>query len=297
MTQVRYLFLIMCGWLFLLYNVERLIAPIDIASFTYILTMLVIIVLILLPKLYQFAFHWLLLAVLVPFFTLKILLSYEIAGGNLPITITEISVLSLTIVLAQLTRHRFENLQEALANLTIGRPDEDVHSFGTGQGQIYREIRRARRHQRPAALLAISVPETSAHPAQNRFLENAPLRSFLEEVQREMLKKYVSTRIANLLVSELGDLAVITQRNDHFVTLLPETDRESLREIVNRLQGVAQENLGLHFKIGMSTFPEEALTFETMLERAEAAMENGEQADDTIPLQRSPADTTGIRVP
>lgn len=276
MTQVRYLFLTMCGWFFLLYNIERLIAPINIASFVYILSLVVVLCIILLPKLYQLSFEWLLLSLLILFFSLKILLDYQIGGAKLPITITEISVLGLTLILSLLIRRRLETLQELLTNLTIGQFNEDVREFSTGQGEIYREIRRARRHHRPASLLAISIFEPTAQPTRNQLTEYVPLGRFLEEVQREVLNKYISTRIANILVTELSDLAIITQRKNHFVTLLPETDGESLHEIVQRLKAIAQEKLGLQFKIGMSTFPDEAITFETMLERAEAAMENDE---------------------
>jgi hypothetical protein len=281
----------MCGWFFLLYNVERLVAPINIASFVYILAAVLVFLIILLPKLGRISFHWLFLMALSLFFVLKNLLGYEIAGTNLPVTIIEISVLGFTIILAQLTGQRFEALQEALTSLTIGPLEEEIQSFGTGQGQIYREIRRARRHQRPAALLSIAATKTASPPIQNHVAEDVPLRRFLEEVQREILQKYVSARIANLLVSELGDLAIVTQRNDHFVTLLPETDRDSLQEVIHKLRAAAAEKLGLELQIGMSTFPDEAVTFETMLEQAEAEMANT-RVTNKVRIERLPASTT-----
>ncbi|MCA9963675.1 MAG: diguanylate cyclase, partial [Anaerolineales bacterium] len=95
----------------------------------------------------------------------------------------------------------------------------------------------------------------------------------IEEAQREILDAYVSARIANLLVEQLKDYDVITQRDRHFIVLLPETDNDKVSEIVDRLKRTAREQLGLEFKIGLSTFPDEAVTFERLLEQAEAKME------------------------
>ena len=91
---------------------------------------------------------------------------------------------------------------------------------------------------------------------------------------RETLEKYVSARLAEFLVGELGDLAIITKRNGHFVTLLPETNRANLSDVLRKLQLSAKEKLGLQLKIGVSTFPDEAVTFERMLEDAESEMTN-----------------------
>ena len=272
MTQVRYLLMGLCGWLFMLYNVERLAAPANIASFVYIITFVTAILLLFAPRLCWFAFHWLFLAAVVPFFLLKSLLNYEILGANWPITIVELSAIALTIGLVQLIGRRFDKLQTLLTSLTIGPIDSDVRSFSTGQSQIYREIRRARQFDRPASLLAISTVASPVDPTQNPLLQDSYLRRFLEDIQRETLKKHIATRLANLLVAELGDSAVVTQRNGHFVTLLPETDREQLNSVVQKLQTSAEESLGLKLHIGVSTFPDEAVTFESMLEHAETEM-------------------------
>ena len=274
MTQVRYLLIGMCSWLFLLYNVERLAAPANIASFVYIMTVVAAVALFFVPRLCWVGFQWLFVTAMVPFFALKWLLGYQIWGANWPITIVEMSAIALTIGLAQMIGRRFDKLQTLLVNLTTDPIDDEVHSFRTGQSQICREIRRARQYQRPASLLAISVVDAQADPEQNPLLQDSYLRRFLEEIQSETLKRHITTRLANLLVSVLGDTAVVTKRDGHFVTLLPEASREQLDEIMQKLQKAAADNLGLKLRIGISTFPDEAVTFESMLEHAESDMTN-----------------------
>lgn len=278
MRHLRYLFIAMCGWFFLFYNVERIVAPINIASFVYIFAPACAVLLLLSAQLCKLPMQWLFALVLPPYFLLKWFWGLELGGENLALIIAEISAISLTVVLARMISLQVEEWQKVVTSLTIGEFNEDLQPFDTGQAQIYREIRRARRHQRAAALLAITAVEDSGESLEKR-LEDTPLYRFVEEIKRETLEKYLSARLAELLVTELGDLAIVTKRNDHFVTLLPETDRASLYEIVRKLQAVTKDKLGLSLKIGMSTFPDEAVTFETMLENAETEMTN-----DRLPI-------------
>jgi GGDEF domain-containing protein len=86
------------------------------------------------------------------------------------------------------------------------------------------------------------------------------------------MKKYINTRLANLLTEELEDSAVITQRNDHFVMLLPEVSSDEAPSVLKKLKSAAEDKLSLKLKVGVSTFPDRAVTFETLLEQAEAEM-------------------------
>lgn len=288
MTQLRYLLITLCGWFFLFYNIERLVAPINIASFVYLFAAVCTVLLLFSAQLSQLPLHWLLTLILPLYFLLKWGMGLELGGEKLPLTITEVSVIIVTVVLARMIGIQLEEWRKVITSLTIGDLHDDLQPFDTGQAQIYREIRRARRHQRAAALLAIRAEETSGESAEKR-LKDTPLYRFIEEVRYETLEKYISARLADLLVTELGDLAIVTKRQDHFVTLLPETDRANLQEVVRKLQVAAKEKLGLHLKIGMSTFPDEAVTFESMLENAEMEMTNA-KLSLTVRVEKNSAD-------
>ncbi|MBX3011405.1 MAG: hypothetical protein KF832_07845 [Caldilineaceae bacterium] len=273
MTQLRYLFVAMCGWVFLLYNIERLDTPINIAPFVYMLVAASTILLLLWVRLSQLPLQWLFVLLFPIYGLLKWLFGHELGGASLPLTITELSALTVSVILARTIGQQLEEWRKVITSLTIGEMNDELQPFDSGQAQIYREIRRARRHQRAAALLAIQPIDGSGESAGKR-LQDTPLHRFVEEVRRETLEKYVAARLAELLVAELGDLAIVTKRDDHFVTLLPETDRVNVQEITRKLQQAAKDKLDLHLKIGISTFPDEAVTFESMLENAETEMTN-----------------------
>jgi GGDEF domain-containing protein len=263
MKRLRYWFAGTCIWFFFLYNIERLGQPVNIASPVYVFAVACALCVILLRPLHRMPLYWPFLMALAPYFVLKNQLGYSLSGENLPLTITEVCAIGLTILLTGQVARRLEVLEETVTDLTIRHLKEEVYSFNTGQGRIYREIRRARRYRRPVALLAITVTEESLQLSLDRFIQ---------EAQREIIKKYIAARIAELLVEELQDSDVIAQRNDHFITLLPETQQEDIPERIKRLETAAMEKLGLKIKIGVSTFPDEAVTFEQLLEQAETKM-------------------------
>jgi hypothetical protein len=140
------------------------------------------------------------------------------------------------------------------------------HSFEKGQGEIYREIRRARRYHRPLTLLAVSPKDGAVKVSLDRFIR---------EFQRDTVDKYITARVAEFLSSAMKDCDIITHRNGHFIMLLPETDREKAKEVVASLETAARESLGLDLKFGLSVFPEEEVTFVSLLERAESHLHNG----------------------
>lgn len=259
MKAIRFWVVVLLGWLFLLYNIERLSSPINIASFVYVMTIILAALVIFFPRLQRISLPWLLLIPLPFFLGLKYWLGYRIAGGNLPITVTEICTISLTILLARQVVLPLEEIRELISDVMIGHLKRLSQSFDLGQSDMYREVRRARAHHQPLALLMVSIADETAELSVDRFIK---------EMQQEIVKKYISARLAQLLLRELKDYDIITQRDDHFITLLPGISREDVPEIVKILKSRAKEKLGLTLKIGAATFPEE-VTFEKLVESAE----------------------------
>lgn len=264
MGRSQFWLLALCSWLFLLYNIERLSKPINLASFVYVFVIVAANLIILVRPLRRTPVYQSFLLALPPFFLLKIYFGYEIAGTNLPITVTEICAIGITMFLTQRVTWHLEEFRHAISRLTIGRLEEGTHSFEEGQGYIYREVRRARLYRRPAALLALSVDAGT--------IDVNKVNRFIQEAQQEIVRRYIAARLAELLVRELKDCDVITKRNDHFIVLLPESDRDVASEIIERLTMVVESRLGLSCKIGLSTFPDEAVTFESLLVQAESRM-------------------------
>lgn len=265
----------LCLWLSVFYNLERWNEPINISTFVYVYTAIILTVVLLVRWLQRAPVYWPLLFAVLPYFLLKILFGYEIGGSSLPITVTEICSIWITTLLARQVGRRASELQEAMLELSVGRLHNGVGLFDVNQGQIYQEIRRARRYHRSAALMAVSATDESMKFSVNQFIKDA---------QREIIRKYVSVRMADLMVKELDDFDIVVERDDYFIVLLPELKRKNLPKVVDNLKAALNENLGLETRIGVSIFPDEAVTLESLIDKAVAAMDQAPPiADHGLP--------------
>jgi hypothetical protein len=284
MKQLRMSCVVFFGWLFVLYNIERLHKPINLASFVYVLAAVVGLLILASPRLYRVSLAWLLVLPLPAFFLLKVLLKYPLVGPALPYTVTEICAIWLTVVLARQFGCGLHEFHSAVISAMSARLTETSRAFADGQGEIHREIRRARLYHRPLSMLAISATPQSL---------SGSLHHFVEEVQRESLDRFVAGRIAEFLSSEMKACDIITHREGHFVALLPETGREEAAAVMAQLEGEARTKLGLDLKMGLSVFPDEEFTFVGLLEKAEESLRqqlapdpklNGQPAGAPLPL-------------
>jgi GGDEF domain-containing protein len=182
----------------------------------------------------------------------------------IPLTVTEICVIALTTILARWVSNGMSEFENAIARITIGQVSKSPEPFSVGQGEMYREVRRARRHQRPLAMMAVGVEEGSIQVALDRMVQ---------EAQRAMMKQYMLSGVARTLCDELEDYDVIAQRNDHFLVLLPEATSEKLTDLIKRLRKAVSEQMGVTLQIGTASFPEEAVTFESLVEKAVEEMD------------------------
>lgn len=263
MSRLRIYLLAILAWAFVFYNTERLIAPINIASFMYGLAALYSIIIIFYAPVYRLKPWSVFLISLVPYVGLKTYFSSPIGGMNIPLTVTEVVSLGITEFLSWQIGYGLETLRNEILKLTIGSANLAASPFQSAQAEFYREVRRARHYSRPVSVLSISPSKESIELSINRFLQ---------EAQNNIIRQYIIARTADLLRSTLKETDVISMRNNHFLILLPETEQKHLPIVTKRLQHMAQEKLGLSLKIGASTFPEDALTFESLVETAEERM-------------------------
>ncbi|TEU20916.1 MAG: hypothetical protein E3J21_02215 [Anaerolineales bacterium] len=264
MKRMRFLVAILIIWLFFFYNIERLSKPININRVAYIFVPIVAVLAIVVPRLRQVPLGVLLVVPVPIFLVLKAWLGYPIWGMAIPLTVTEICVIALTTVLARRLSNGLSEFESAIANITIGQAGKSPEPFSTGQGEMYREVRRARRHQRPLTLVAIGVEEESVQVALDRMVQ---------EVQQAMMKQYVLSGVARTLCDELEDYNIIAQRNDHFLALLPEVAQEKLADLIEQLRKAVSEQVGVALQIGTASFPEDAVTFESLVEKAVEEMD------------------------
>ena len=190
-------------------------------------------------------------------------------GSGLPLTVTEVLAILASFWLGRRITLSLLEYEKSVVDLAALHWVTQPLSFLEMQDQFYREVRRARLHDRPLSLVAVR-PETRLSPMQ--------IDALIAETQLRLAKHYQDVRFAELLATELSDCDLIAKCDDHFVLMLAETDSKRARDVARRLEDRAQESLGVGLQTGVATFPHEEVTLAGLIKRAESDLAEGEEA-------------------
>jgi hypothetical protein len=278
MQKLRWRITVTVGWLFAMYNVERLLEPINIASFVYILTAMLAAGVLAIRPLRNIALPRILAGSFVLLLALKATLGYRILGPALPLTVTELCAVAVTVWLARRITESTYEFENSVTDVITLHLDEQLCRFDHAQGEMYREVRRARHFERPLAI--VSVEPTRASLAVS-------VGHLIEEVQQETIRKYVQARMSELLVRETNDCGVIAHRGDRFFILLPESDRGRAERVLANIAAALSRDLDLKVRTGVATFPDEETTLSGLIERAQSQLKDTAKAMDAQPTDES----------
>lgn len=272
-------------WLAFLLNIERLYEPINIASFVYVMAALMVVITSVLPLRQRWQAGVLMAVALGLYVALKIVLRYPLLGSALPLSVTEVVALLFSSWLGHRITLSLTEYERSVVDLAALHWVTKPMSFLEMQDRFYREVRRARLHDRPLSLLAVR-PETRLSPTQ--------IDALIAETQLRLARHYQDVRVAELLSTELTDCDLVAKCDDHFVLMLAETDSRRARDVARRLEDRAQKSLGIGLQAGIATFPDEEVTLAGLIKRAEGALIN----DETLAVQpltqdKSPAEALG----
>jgi hypothetical protein len=215
------------------------------------------------------------LALAFPIFcALKFLSSAPIDAREAFSSLLEFAGTGITIALAAGLARRLALAEEVLREFAVGPAREPLESFSRSQGEMFREVRRARRHERPLCLLALSAAGGQPPTA---------LAALLEEIRRESIDRYVAGKVAALLDEQTAGSTVIADCGDHYLVLLPEAGRAEAEQLAKRLERAAADRHGIALRFGIASFPHQEITFEKLLETAESELRELERSSRAEP--------------
>jgi hypothetical protein len=277
MLNLRVSLVLLTLWLAGLYNVERVYEPINLASFLYVLVGTMTVVIICIPKLRKVTLAQITFASLPLYAVLKWSLGDAFFGPQLPMTVTECLVLGLTNVLAWRVAHGLDEFVRSageLAAISLGRQPFDCKD---GESEMYREMQRARRFEHALSLATVSV---------SRDFKESDLQRLAQKARHEMVRKYLESRVAGVLLDATSASDLVVLRNDGFVLMFPETEGKSVRSLLEQAAKSIHEDLGLRLQVGVAEFPSEECTLAGLIDRAESQMcwLGGDAAQDTVEM-------------
>jgi hypothetical protein len=260
MKRLRIWTTVLIIWLIFLFNIERINSPINIRDYTYVFVALTAVATLMLPRLRSVS-YWILLAVsIVVFLIIKGFWGKDLIFGTaLPLTVTQISAIALTAIIARQINVGLREFEDVINNITFGQIGARPKPFSETQSAIYNELKRSRRYNRPLSIVSLKISEESIRVA---------LPKMIKAVQQAMMKEYIFANVSRILDNSIDDFGTITVRDNHFLVVLPEKTSDEASQVAQHLEQVISNKMDVSLATGMSNFPDDAITFEALIEHA-----------------------------
>jgi GGDEF domain-containing protein len=178
---------------------------------------------------------------------------------ELSVIVLEFVLLELGVWFAHQLAVQIAHAESIMDALALSAFPNRVHDIDSEIQRIKIEFTRSRRYHRPLSLIMIEL-ETE---------NEKMIRQMLKSIQHDLLSRFSSARVGQIIDDRIRQTDLVLR--DHagrFVILCPETDFDSATLLAKRIAQVVQDRTSLKVMLGVAAFPDEALTFEDLLQKA-----------------------------
>jgi hypothetical protein len=115
---------------------------------------------------------------------------------------------------------------------------------------------------------------------------NAAVPRLTQEVRETMVRKFIMTKIAEVLDDNLPQFDPVALRDNSFVAILPEATAVEADAIAKTIVEAVEEQLGISLCTGIATLPSDAQTFEELVAAAESRAKHPPKRGGSEPGER-----------
>ena len=149
-----------------------------------------------------------------------------------------------------------ELIMDALALSAFPNRARDIDAENQ---RIKIELTRSRRYHRP---LSVVVIETESE-------DEKTTREMLKSIQHDLSSRFSTARIGQIIDDRIRQTdLVLRDHRGRFIVLCPETDLPGASLLAKRIAQAIKERTSLGVLWGVAAFPDEALTFDDLLQKA-----------------------------
>jgi len=294
MRKIKILLIVMLFFISILFSLENFpwngsVALLNIHAFVYLLMVIGFVIIFLIPNIQQFSVFVFFFFGSIAYFALRIFVFNDqpiLSEQTILATLTEYILLLTGLYLAYEITTQIRRLENFVEEVYLPNHEQRIMKVQAAKEEINTEFIRSRRHQHPLSLLVVR-PETK--------LTEAELKKATQEIQKHMISRFVSVSLAKIISREARrtDLIVSQSESDHrFLILCPETRGTDTINLAERIRSTVMDRLGININYGIASFPEEALTYEELLQRAEFQLYLNKEGPQEI-IQSVPAIQSG----
>jgi len=262
------------------FNIERLDFGeeniINIASFVYVIGFGAVVITIALPQV-QYIKRWVVMVFWgVVYLLAKILIFNQrpaVGGVYTYLSISELAMLLALVWMAYQVTGVTQSFENAVEKITIGGTEGAyVKSLVEADEDIRREMFRSRHYRHPLGVIAVQPNLNDATPEAF---------AIIREAQTAMVHSYIVNNMANTLRKFLRptDIVLEDRKTQRVYVICPETSPKNLKVLLEYVQDVTADEMGVGAKYGFATFPDEAVVFEDLLEKSVERLQSQTQSN------------------
>lgn len=206
--------------------------------------------------------------------------NYSANKGELPVIALEFMMLEIGVWFAHQLAVQIshaESIMDALALSAFPNRARDIESENQ---RIKIELTRSRRYHRPLSVVII----------QSESEEEKLTREAFMNIQHDLMSRFTSARVGQIIDDRIRQTdLVLRDYKGRFIVLCPETDYANAALLAKRIAQAIKERTSLRVLWGVAAFPEEALTFEDLLQKARERLteESTSLSSEVIPVIES----------
>lgn len=185
--------------------------------------------------------------------------NYSANKGQLSVIVLEFILLMAGIWFAHQLASQISHAESIMDALALSAFPSRVQEIDSEDQRIKIELTRSRRYHRPLSVVVIQMESEGEKIA----------REMLKSVQHDLSSRFSSARVGQIIDDRIRQTdLVLRDYKGRFIVLCPETDLSSASLLGKRISQAVKERTDLRVLWGAAAFPEEALTFDDLLEKA-----------------------------
>jgi len=284
MKQLRRYYLYIIIIMVVFFNIERLDFgqqnAINIQTEIYILGSAAVILTLMIPRMNRAPVSALLIFWTTIYLAIKVtpLAEHPLIGGVYYfLTITELIFILLLVYLTQHLARILAEYVSATEILSMAGIDASLPDLLEVDEQIQSEINRSRHFSRSMSVVLVRADLNSTQIV---------LPSLLAEVQASFIQRYLNAKVAHIIKKEMRrmDILATDHKAERLVIISPETSVHDTTLVLERIQAAVGRELGISIVLSTASFPDQAYSFEGLLEIAEKELNPIHLMADPIPF-------------
>ncbi|HEY9526765.1 MAG TPA: hypothetical protein VIR02_06770 [Anaerolineales bacterium] len=185
--------------------------------------------------------------------------NYSANRGELPVIALEFMMLEVAVWFAHQLASQISHAESIMDALALSAFPNRARDIDSESQRIKIELTRSRRYHRPLSVVMIESESDDEKITRESF----------KNIQHDLMSRFTSARVGQIIDDRVRQTdLVLRDYKGRFIVLCPETDFSNASLLAKRISQAIKERTSLRVLWGVAAFPEEALTFEDLLQKA-----------------------------